>query len=381
MKKIGFIIDSFSCGGGIERSLANISNALDKSFIQYVIEVYDRESFPEKKFTQWESNAVEIINLNFKRRNRLFSYLLLPFRSYKLMKLKKKINLDYSISFGYYSNDINCRSLFRKTYLTIHIFYKNTLMNNFRYRKYKKSDLVISVSKQIEKSLNKDFNIPSNKTKTIYNMFDISDIVSEVPTNLMDNSKFNIIMIGRLEEQKGYFHALEIIKRLKKYDKDRYQLNIFGEGHLESQLKKYCLEMNIENNVIFWGFKKEIYSYLKNGDLYLMTSMYEGFPMVNVEALACKVPVFSVDCNSGPRELLLDSSEKVYESQECDFGYIFPDFSNEKLNNQYDNIALEINKYDLLSQEMKQIKKEKAFKKAMQFDKEIIIKEWNSLLR
>lgn len=381
MKRICFIIDNFTCGGGIERSLANISNSLDDNYRQYIIEVYSRENFPSKKVTQWENKAYRIINLNFKKRNKLLSYLLLPIRSYKLLKIKKELKIDYSISFGYYSNDINCRSLFNNTILTIHIFFKKNIINALRYRKYKNSNLIISVSKQIEYSLINDYKIPKEKTKTIYNMFDINQINQTNNSHAFNETKFNIVMIGRLETQKGYFHALKIMSYLNTIQSNRYCLNIFGEGALEKKLKKECLELGIADNVIFWGFKENIYSYLKDADIFLMTSLYEGFPMVNVEALACNVPVFSVDCDSGPRELLIKSRKKVEKPMECAYGYIFPNFEDRKLNKQYKEIALKIYEYDQLTILEKNTKRDNAFAKSLEFDKSIIIKEWYNVLK
>lgn len=87
-----------------------------------------------------------------------------------------------------------------------------------------------------------------------------------------------------------------------------------------SELKKYCSENNL-NNVIFTGMQANPYSYMRNADLFVLTSTREGFALVIPEAMACGTPVLSTACtgpveilNNGEYGVLVDSSsEGVYE--------------------------------------------------------------------
>ena len=106
-----------------------------------------------------------------------------------------------------------------------------------------------------------------------------------------------------MDPQKDFetlFKAYAIIQ--KKYKNSK--LVILGDGILRKELEGKALDLNIRSNIIFAGWQKNIYKYLKFADLVIFSSHYEGFPISILESMACGVPVIATDSPTGPREIL-----------------------------------------------------------------------------
>tara|TARA_Y100000590_G_scaffold52043_1_gene54595 strand:- start:1898 stop:3010 length:1113 start_codon:yes stop_codon:yes gene_type:complete len=114
-----------------------------------------------------------------------------------------------------------------------------------------------------------------------------------------------IINIARLRKQKDQKTLLLAFKLfLKKHKK--YKLIILGHGNLKNELKQICKKLEITNNVIFMGWVKNTLPYLKKSKIFVLSSVYEGFGNVLVDAINFNVPCISTDCPSGPNEILLN---------------------------------------------------------------------------
>ena len=85
-----------------------------------------------------------------------------------------------------------------------------------------------------------------------------------------------------------------------------FYLIFMGRGILKKKLEKYSKLNNLQNKVKFINFKKNPYPYIKQADLFILTSKYEGLPNVLLEAITLKKFIISSNCPTGPREILLD---------------------------------------------------------------------------
>ncbi len=112
-----------------------------------------------------------------------------------------------------------------------------------------------------------------------------------------------LLAVGRLTEQKAFHRMLSVVSQLP----EEYSLQIVGEGPLEEELKKLCKEMKLDSRVSFEGRSDNVPDYYRAASLLLMTSLFEGLPMVIAEANAHALPVISYDCETGPREMIRDS--------------------------------------------------------------------------
>ena len=109
------------------------------------------------------------------------------------------------------------------------------------------------------------------------------------------------------------------------------RLMIIGEGSF-LEYKKLAEDLGILTNVFFTGVQKNPYSYLKQADLYVLSSLNEGFPNALVEAMALSIPVLAVNCKSGPAEILMKEYKEVTlkEPFEADYGILLPEPGREK---------------------------------------------------
>lgn len=115
-----------------------------------------------------------------------------------------------------------------------------------------------------------------------------------------NDSEINIISIGRLTKQKGYTFLLEAIFKLK--NMENVHFTILGEGPEKDQLVNYAKELEL-NNISFKGYQPNAIEYMLHSDLFVSSSIWEGFPTVILEAMAVGLPIVATDV-SGSRELI-----------------------------------------------------------------------------
>ena len=142
-----------------------------------------------------------------------------------------------------------------------------------------------------------------NKTITVYNPIDASDICSKIGQKKRGKDRnIRLISVGRLVPQKGFDRLLKVVKRL--YDKGYpIHLSILGDGNERETLEKYMESYNMQSYVSLPGFLENPYQEMSESDLFVCSSRAEGFSLVIAEAMVLGIPVISTYC-SGPNELL-----------------------------------------------------------------------------
>lgn len=169
---------------------------------------------------------------------------------------------------------------------------------------YSQMNKVIVVSQQAQKGFSKVFKIHSS-VYTLYNPIDRNSIITLADAINVTKTRLTICCVGRLTYAKRYDRAIRIIHKLIKCGYD-VELWIAGNGVMERQLRKLAEDLNVEKHVTFLGFQSNPYPYVKAADIFLSTSMTEGYPLVICEALCLEKPIVATNV-TGPREILGNS--------------------------------------------------------------------------
>lgn len=143
----------------------------------------------------------------------------------------------------------------------------------------------------------------SNHIKKYYNSTNIKIIPNgiDVPKynlSLPKNKVFTIIAIGRLEMVKNHLFLIELASKLK--NKIEFQLNIVGNGNLITQLQTKIKDLEVEDCVCLMGLRNDIPTLLNRSHCMVLPSLWEGLPIVLLEAGASSVPVISTNVGSIP---------------------------------------------------------------------------------
>ncbi|BAF72480.1 glycosyltransferase [Sulfurovum sp. NBC37-1] len=407
-KKIALITPSLA-KGGLERVVVETAQGLEKWYDVTVI-VMDtfRTDYPYAGRCldleiSWEDRRIAVRFYNFLK------------SIVSLRKLQKKEQFDLMIAHGELTSFPAILSAMSACVPVVHENRLNALKDlqgratNFLLRLFFKRGSVkkiVTVSEGIGKSLQCGLEIAPSKFKTIYNPFDMETIRSaaqKIPEGyegiFMPSAKV-LITVGRLTHPKAQWYLLRIFAELKQKE-ETARLLILGIGEMKEELLELCRALNLSAfdgieeqvpgdtyDVYFLGFQENPYAFIRQSDLFVMTSLWEGFGNTIVEAMVSGTPVISTSCPSGPREIIcpdLPEEAIVAKPNEEGSGVLMPTFENrfvgedEPLSNVEKVWADTI--YELLHDEKKrEIFSKKGLKRAEDFRRESIVGEWKEMI-
>lgn len=171
------------------------------------------------------------------------------------------------------------------------------------------ADAVVAVSEDVAEDMVHMFPKTAGNVLSIYNpVFDpgILELAEEPLAHpwFGDPEVPVVVSVGRLAPQKDYKTLLAAFAQVLKVRKAR--LVIVGEGPDRAALAARAEELGVGELVDLPGFQSNPYPFMRNAQVFVLSSIHEGLPLVLVEALACGTPVVSTRCPSGPREVLED---------------------------------------------------------------------------
>lgn len=224
------------------------------------------------------------------------------------------LNMSQDLKFGGITGKIaNLEKIIYRRGLAVPI--KDRFYNKFLFNKCLTNVIANSIS--VKKSLLKNTSewLDEEKIDIIYNGVDLAKIEKEVEERKSDLIKefnldpkdFLIANVGRLTEQKGHRYLLEALSILKnKFDKfNKFKVLIVGKGDLEKELKTKVQALGLENQIIFTGFRNDIYNILAASDFLVHTALWEGCPNTILEAMAAGTPIVAADIPS-VKEILIN---------------------------------------------------------------------------
>jgi len=174
-------------------------------------------------------------------------------------------------------------------------------------RLYPQADRIVTISRGVDEELTAMIPEVQDRTDVIYNA-GVDETVRlgarqpiEKALGKMAGEK-TVVACGRLAEQKGFSHLLEAFARIR--DRVSAHLIILGEGPLREELEAQVRRLRLGSCVELPGFQENPFSYMAAADVFVLSSLWEGFGNVVVEAMACGTAVITTDCPHGPGEIV-----------------------------------------------------------------------------
>lgn len=303
--KILFIITGLDTGGA-ERQVCNLADALsDKGYLVKIVSLIERKEtgvIPR-------SSSVHIIYLNMTKSVVSF------FPTY--LKLKKVIGdfqPDVVHSHMFHANLLS-RLLklvikIPKLICTAHSKNEGGMLRMLAYRLTNNlSDLNTNVSQEAVDEFVRKAAFKQGQMIAVGNGIDTFHFCKKITQNYDFRKKLNIsqdthifVSVGRLTDAKDYPNLLDAFAIVEKVNKN-VALLIVGKGELERELKLQCSKLELDSKVFFLGLRRDIPELMNVANTYVMSSSFEGLPLVIGEAMACENIVVSTDCG-GAKEIV-----------------------------------------------------------------------------
>ena len=382
--RICYFIPSLKNSGGIERVFITKANYLVKHGFEITVVTTEME-YTDESFFPLDKN-IKIIKFPLSFNQFYNTNIILKFFKISILGLKyKKIirdlirvnKFDYLISMGGKELDIlpklrsnekiiyechfkiNLRSVFLKEIGKTNFFW-NVIgkIRDFQHLKSaKKYNHIVVLTKIDQKKWNKKgLDVIQIPNPCIYPL--------EIKSPIIHKHK-KAIAVGNLITLKGHRYMIGAWKEIIKSNPE-WNLHIFGNGQLQDSLYRQILDLGLQNHVFLRGQSNQIDKEIKDCSFTLLTSEYEGLPLVLIESITLGVPIISFDCETGPAEII------------CDENGVCAGMLVEQRN--IHELIASINK--MISDEELRLKyAENALKLAKKYQTEQVMRQWQQLFR
>ncbi|WP_348685423.1 glycosyltransferase [Aeromonas bestiarum] len=304
MKKILFIVEDLY-GGGAEKVLLNTASLLQGAgahIIVYTLRDNVEHSIPDNI----KPINIAIVNRLTKSISNLFIEKIQAFFLHRKI-LRESPDVIISCS---------CDKITRHLPSNLNIYYwihgnvtgfaEKNEKSYAKFKRFYNGRNLICVSHGIADDILKNVKATPKSCKVIYNPFDVAKIQAMANEDIKVPFEKYFIHIGSFEERKRHDRLLQAYK-LSDIDTP---LVLMGKGPLRQNIEVLIKELDLTSKVIIIDFQKNPYPYIKFAQALVLTSDAEGLPTVLIEALICHTQVISVDCPSGPSEILTGELQK-----------------------------------------------------------------------
>jgi len=314
MKKIGLMIYDFHKGGA-ERVVSLLSGLLSERYEVHVM-------LMDPKDPAYEVSG-NLIDLSLPKPRNLLGKAHNLIRRIQLVKAAKRDHqLDLVISFLDIPNLINVLSKTPGCATVISIRnYKTVTGHGKAYLNllqaatdfvYPKADAIVSLSKLISHHTQHRLKLDHFKIRTIYNPVPLKQIEALALEPLAlpiqsDPSRVTFVTMGRMQSQKGTWHLLKAF-RLVHEKHPMTRLFLIGHDYSSGKVNTLIRDLHLEDAVILTGQLDNPYPVLSLSDVFVLSSLSEGFSNALIEAMACGCAAVSSDCKAGPREIMSPDS-------------------------------------------------------------------------
>lgn len=359
--KLLYITNGINGSGGLERVLSIKASYL-ADILGYDVHIAGLNNSTSNLFYNF-SNAIRLHNIAVSGNpiNYIKSYV----SGFK--KLVKEVNPDIIIVC-----DDGLKGFFIPTIIgkSIPIIYERHVSKSIEVRKNASVFKMINTKMKLllMDLLSKTFNkfvvltIENRREWKGKNVVVISNPLSFYPIESSALVNKKVIAVGKQSHQKGYDLLLQSWKLVQDKNPD-WQLEIYGKKDASQGLEQQAKQLKIENSVSFFEPEKNIKEKYLQSSIYVMSSRFEGFGMVLIEAMACGVPCVSFNCPFGPSDIIKDNED----------GFLVENGNTIQL---AEKLNLLIKNKDIRNDFGKNAKQN-----VKRFQPEIILKQWDELFK
>lgn len=325
--KIVYLLSSFISKAGTERILSDKMNYLvNKCGYEITFITYEQGNHP---MAYYLDERIKVIDLNtrFFPLNKLNPAMRIIAKSRQKRKLKSKlqdvlsvVNPDFVVlttyDFDKFGSILTLPYRFViESHICISDIRQELRQNNFilkflarhldsiHFKTMNKAHALVSLTNADKTDWEQYVNIP---------VFVIPNLVTRYPNDISCYSERpnRIICVGRLTRQKGFDYLIKAWALLaNKYS--GWKIDIFGTGDLEDYLIQMINDYNLKQSIRINKPTHNIFEEYNQSSIFILSSRYEGFGLVLIEAMSCGIPCISFDCPHGPSDIITNGEDGV----------------------------------------------------------------------
>ena len=357
MKKIALVKWSIDRTDGGLKVATSLANELSTMYEVHLLSMISTESnfFSLKQSVRYQNLSPKKISMS---KNFLDAVKLL--RNYL-----KEQNIDIVFGIGMSMNTVGVASTLGLKTKFVSCDHTNSIVDNDtkvkkvqRFVGAKFADKIITLTQEDRRNYIRKYGIAEDKIAYIYNWKE--DVLSNVTYN---SESTKLVTVGRFDIQKGYDYLVQVAKKVLN-EKSDWTWDIYGSGNKDevNKIRDLIIENDLQDKLFIKGLEKNQALIYGDKAIYVMTSRYEGLPLVLLEAQQYNLPIVSFRCPTGPNEIVEDGVN----------GYLVECYDMDKLSEK----LLELMEDEVLRQSFSEHAKDNMDK----FDKDKILKQWIELI-
>lgn len=299
--KLCFFIGDITHTGGIERVTSNLVSQFSKDREDIEIDIVSQFRSSEKLWYPFEGCTIKYLSKknydakphSIERLTKLFSNIFTVKKFFRKNKYDLIIGQSFPNVFILFLAGVDMS----KVVAAEHVYYDyyGGILKKIRLFIYKRCHKVVVLTSLDKKCY--DVHFPSEHTVLIPNPV----LVPQYTYSPLENKQ--AIAMGRIQYQKGFDTLVEVFEMVhKKYPE--WVLNIYGDGNYRDVIAKCITSKGLDGIIVLKGRTENVPSVMQEASFFILSSRFEGFGMVLVEAMAQGLPVVSFDCPTGPSDII-----------------------------------------------------------------------------